>query len=78
MHEPSDTTPNPGRENDRAECENCGTMLTPLEWVTPETDAVGQQADPKINERNDTDGYNSSLHFCDEECLNEWKTEGSV
>jgi hypothetical protein len=75
MREPSDTTPNPGWETDKAECENCGTELAPLEWVTLETDAVGQQADPQINEPDDTPGYNSSLHFCDEECLEEWKAE---
>lgn len=74
MHEPSDTTPNPGAETERTECENCGAVLDPMEWVTPETDTVGQQADPETNEAGDTRGYGSSLHFCDEECLEEWRS----
>lgn len=74
MHEPSDTTPNPGEETEQTECENCGAVLGPMEWVTPETDSVGQQADPEINEPDDTRGYNSSLYFCGEECLEEWKS----
>ncbi|WP_237561127.1 hypothetical protein [Halococcus sediminicola] len=59
MDEPSDTTPNPGRETERATCENCGARLDPLEWETLDDDAEA----------------NEDLHFCDEECIEEWQAE---
>lgn len=59
MEEPSDTTPNPGRETESATCENCGARLDPLEWET-----LGDE--PEANE---------DLHFCDEECIEEWRDE---
>lgn len=57
MEEPSDTTPNPSNETTREFCEHCGETLDPMEWTTIE----------------DEPGYESALHFCDEECLDAWR-----
>ena len=59
MEEPDDTTPNPGRETERATCENCGARLDPLEWETLDDNAAA----------------NEDLHFCDEDCIEEWQAE---
>lgn len=59
MHEPSDTSPSPNEETGKERCENCGDVLDPMEWETLD----------------DQPGYDASLHFCDEECLEEWKVE---
>lgn len=59
MDEPSDTTPNPGHETESATCENCGARLDPLEWETLSDEAEA----------------NEDLHFCDEDCIEEWQAE---
>lgn len=56
MHEPSDTTPSPSEETERERCENCGEPLEPMEWLTLD----------------DEPGYDASLQFCSESCIEEW------
>lgn len=74
MNEPSDTTPDPGRGTERTTCENCGATLEPLDWVTFEAAPEGQRADSS-NEPDGATGYASSLHFCDDQCLDQWKDD---
>lgn len=59
MHEPDDTSPSPNEETSKERCENCGEPLDPMEWQTLD----------------DEPGYDASLHFCDEDCIEEWKAE---
>lgn len=65
VHEPSDTTPNPSDGVEEATCENCGEALNPMEWETLDDEDA-------VNDAGDT-GYDSALHFCDEECVAEWR-----
>lgn len=75
MHEPSDTTPDPSGDTDDVTCENCGTSLTPMEWETLDQGTTTDDTDDPgvVNDTDDT-GYEEVLHFCDEECIAEWKT----
>lgn len=65
MHEPSDTTPDPSEDTNEVACENCGNSLTPMEWETLDEDET-------VNDADET-GYEEALHFCDADCIAEWK-----
>jgi hypothetical protein len=75
MHEPSDTTPNPSGDTESVTCENCGNSLSPMEWETLDSETVENDTDDPggVNDTDET-GYEKTLHFCDEECITEWKT----
>jgi hypothetical protein len=76
MHEPSDTTPNPSGDTESVTCENCGSSLSPMEWETLNSETTENETDDPgaLNDAGDA-GYDDALHFCDEECIAEWKTD---
>ncbi|PSP72257.1 hypothetical protein BRC86_12880 [Halobacteriales archaeon QS_3_64_16] len=57
-------------------CENCGNSLSPMEWETLNSETTESEADNPgaLNDVEDA-GYDDALHFCDEECIAEWKAD---